>query len=161
MEEKEIEGIFKKWIGDSYLKDNNLKTIDRQGERTMNDQWDGIKNSLTSPTKPKIQGAVEWIRIHNLPDHVYFNHSQHVEVGGIACQQCHGKVESMDVVRQYATLSMGWCVNCHRETEVKNFSTNEYYLGQFELYHKALKDGTKSKVTVEDIGGLECQKCHY
>ncbi|MEP7320624.1 MAG: c-type cytochrome [Saprospiraceae bacterium] len=161
LEEKEIEGIFKKWIGDSYLKDNNLKTIDREGERQMNDQWDGIKNSLTSPTKPKIQGGVEWIRIHNLPDHVYFNHSQHVEVGGVACQQCHGKVESMDVVRQYSTLSMGWCVNCHRETEVKSFSSNEYYLKQFEQYHKALKDGTKSKVTVEDIGGLECQKCHY
>ncbi len=161
MSEKEIEGVFKKWIGDNYLIDKNLKTMDRAGEITMDEQWDGIKSSLTSPTKPKIQGPVEWIRIHNLPDHVYFNHAQHVNVGGIECQQCHGKVENMDVVRQYSTLSMGWCVNCHRETEVKSFATNDYYLGQFEKYHKAIKDGTKEKVTVEDIGGLECQKCHY
>jgi hypothetical protein len=104
---------------------------------------------------------VEWIRIHNLPDHVYFNHAQHVTVGGITCQQCHGKVENMDVVKQYSTLSMGWCVNCHRETEVKSFTSNDYYLNQFEKYHQALKDGSKKKVTVEDIGGLECQKCHY
>ncbi|MEP7267911.1 MAG: c-type cytochrome [Saprospiraceae bacterium] len=161
MPEKDIEVIFKKWIGDNYLADKSLKSIDRDGERLMDDQWKGIKTSLTSDTKPKIQGAVEWIRIHNLPDHVYFNHSQHVTVGGIECQQCHGKVENMEVVRQYATLSMGWCINCHRETEVKSFSSNEYYLNQFEKYHQALKDGSKKKVTVEDIGGLECQKCHY
>ncbi|MGB3175963.1 MAG: c-type cytochrome [Saprospiraceae bacterium] len=159
--EKDIEGIFKKWIGDNYLVDNNIKAIDRDGERVMNEQWNEIKSSLTSSTKPKIQGPVEWIRIHSLPDHVYFNHAQHVTVGGIECQQCHGKVETMDVVRQYATLSMGWCVNCHRETEVKSFSTNNYYLGQYEKYHDALKNGTMKKVTVEDIGGLECQKCHY
>lgn len=159
--EKEIETIFKKWIGDSYLKDHSLKTIDRDGEREMDDQWAGIKSSLTSPTKPNVQGGVEWVRIHNLPDHVYFNHSQHVTVGGVECQKCHGKVETMDVVRQYSTLSMGWCINCHRETEVKSFSSNEYYLKQFEKYHQALKDGSKTKVTVEDIGGLECQKCHY
>ena len=127
----------------------------------MDDQWAGIKSSLTSPTKPNVQGGVEWVRIHNLPDHVYFNHSQHVTVGGVECQKCHGKVETMDVVRQYSTLSMGWCINCHRETEVKSFSSNEYYLKQFEKYHQALKDGSKTKVTVEDIGGLECQKCHY
>lgn len=161
MPEKEIEVIFKKWIGDNYLVDKNLKAIDREGERLMDEQWKGIKNSLTSPTKPQIQGPVEWIRIHNLPDHVYFNHAQHVTVGGITCQQCHGKVENMDVVKQYSTLSMGWCVNCHRETEVKSFSSNDYYLNQFEKYHQALKDGSKKKVTVEDIGGLECQKCHY
>ncbi len=161
MPEKEIEVIFKKWIGDNYLADKNLKAIDREGERLMDEQWKGIKNSLTSKTKPQIQGPVEWIRIHSLPDHVYFNHSQHVTVGGITCQQCHGKVENMDVVKQYSTLSMGWCVNCHRETEVKSFSSNDYYLNQFEKYHQALKDGSKKKVTVEDIGGLECQKCHY
>jgi len=161
MDEKEIEVIFKKWIGDNYLSENELKAMDAEGERLMNDEWNAIKSSLTNKTKTKIQGPVEWTRIHNLPDHVYFNHSQHVTVGGVACQQCHGKIENMEVVRQYATLSMGWCINCHRETEVKSFSTNDYYLGKYEKYHQALKDGSKNKVTVEDIGGLECQKCHY
>ncbi len=161
MAEKDIEVIFKKWIGDNHMTDKELKAMDPEGERLMNEQWRGIKNSLTNPTKPKIQGPVEWVRIHSLPDHVYFNHSQHVAVGEVACQTCHGKVENMEVVRQYATLSMGWCVNCHRETEVKSFSSNDYYLGKYEKYHQALKDGSKKTVTVEDIGGLECQKCHY
>ena len=93
------------------------------------------------------------------PDHVYFNHAQHVAIGKVECQTCHGKVEEMDIVGQYAPLSMGWCVNCHRETEVK-FADNDYYQS-YEQYHKEIKDGTRDKVTVEDIGGLECQKCHY
>lgn len=161
MSEKDIAAIYKKWIGDNYVTDHNLKAMDKYGERFMDSQWNDIKSSLTNNTKPNIQGPVEWTRIHSLPDHVYFNHSQHVTVGGIECQKCHGKVETMDVVRQYSTLSMGWCINCHRETEVKAFSNNDYYLSQFQKYHDELKAGTKTKVTVEDIGGLECQKCHY
>lgn len=102
---------------------------------------------------------VEWVRIHNLPDHVYFNHSQHVVAGGVECQTCHGKIEEMDVVKQNASLGMGWCVNCHRRTEVK-FQTNDYYK-TYERFHKDLKEGKISKVTVDDIGGTECQKCHY
>lgn len=102
---------------------------------------------------------VQWIKIHNLPDHVYFNHAQHVSVGGIACQQCHGNVEDMDEVFQFAPLSMGWCVNCHRQTEVK-FASNNYY-DIYEKYHEEIKAGTRSAVTVEDVGGLDCQKCHY
>ena len=102
---------------------------------------------------------IEWVRIHNLPDHVYFNHAQHVTVGKIACQECHGKIQEMEVVHQHAPLSMGWCINCHRKTEVK-FKENGYYAA-YTAYHDALKNGKKDKVTVEDIGGLECQKCHY
>ena len=101
----------------------------------------------------------EWIKIHNLPDHVYFNHSQHVKVGGIKCQTCHGKVEEYEVMKQFAPLSMGWCINCHRQTEVK-FAENKYY-SVFQKYQDELKKGTKAKVTVADIGGTECQKCHY
>ncbi|MFN8284695.1 MAG: c-type cytochrome [Chitinophagales bacterium] len=101
----------------------------------------------------------EWIKIHNLPDHVYFNHSQHVKVGGIKCQTCHGKVEEYEVMKQFAPLSMGWCINCHRQTEVK-FAENKYY-SVFQKYQEELKKGTKAKVTVADIGGTECQKCHY
>ena len=122
-------------------------------------QWQAIKTSLTSEVKPKIQGPIQWVRIHNLPDHAYFNHSQHVTAGKVACQQCHGKVENMEVVKQYAPLSMGWCINCHRQTEVK-FKDNPFY-NDYKKYHEEIKSGKRSKVTVEEIGGLECQKCHY
>ncbi|QQR98536.1 MAG: c-type cytochrome [Sphingobacteriales bacterium] len=102
---------------------------------------------------------IEWVKIHNLPDHVYFNHSQHVKVGKIECQTCHGKIEEMEVVEQFAPLSMGWCINCHRETKVQ-FADNNYY-SVFEKYHDEIKKGKRADVTVEDIGGTECQKCHY
>ncbi len=102
---------------------------------------------------------VEWVKIHNLPDHVYFNHSQHVAVGKVACQRCHGGIQEMDEVFQFSSLSMGWCINCHRETEVQ-FADNNYY-SIFEKYHEEIKSGKRTGVTVEDIGGTECQKCHY
>lgn len=116
--------------------------------------WDVNEQKYTGEGKP-----VEWIRIHNLPDHAYFNHAQHVVAGGVECQTCHGPVEEMAVVEQYSPLSMGWCINCHRETEVK-FNENDYYQA-YDKYHEDLKAGKMEKVTVEDIGGLECQKCHY
>ncbi|MEQ8302236.1 MAG: c-type cytochrome [Cyclobacteriaceae bacterium] len=96
---------------------------------------------------------IEWVRVHNLPDLAYFNHSQHVNVAGVECQTCHGPIEEMDVVRQYSLLTMGWCIDCHRKTDV-NTKGNEYYDNLLELHNnKAMK--------VEDIGGLECAKCHY
>ncbi len=116
--------------------------------------WDPAQKKYTGEGQP-----VEWIRIHNLPDHVYFNHSQHVVAGGVECQTCHGAVEEMAKVEQFSPLSMGWCVNCHRQTEVK-FAENDYYKA-YDKYHEDLKKGDMEKVTVEDIGGLECQKCHY
>ncbi len=99
---------------------------------------------------------IRWVRIHNLPDLAYFNHSQHVTVGGIACQTCHGPIEEMDVVRQFSLLTMGWCINCHRTTDV-NSRGNAYY-DQLEKIHK---ESTRANMKVEDIGGLECSKCHY
>ncbi len=102
---------------------------------------------------------VEWIKIHSLPDHVYFNHAQHVNAGRVACQTCHGEIQQMDEVYQFAPLSMGWCVNCHRETKVQ-FQENGFY-SIYEKYHDAIKNGTMDSVTVEQIGGTECQKCHY
>ncbi|MFN0037336.1 MAG: c-type cytochrome [Saprospiraceae bacterium] len=157
--EAQIEGIYKNWIGQEYMADNNLTALDENGQSVVDNQWDGIVKSLKDDSNGKIQGPIEWTRIHNLPDHAYFNHSQHVSIGQIACQKCHGKVEEMDVVFQYATLGMGWCISCHRETEVK-FKDNDYYK-QYQRYHDELKAGTRDKVTVEDVGGLECQKCHY
>ncbi len=99
---------------------------------------------------------IEWVRVHNLPDHAYFNHSQHVKVGGIQCQQCHGPVQEMEVVQQYSPLTMGWCINCHRETPV-NTEGNKYY-DKLVVLHK---QHSKEPMKVKDIGGLECSKCHY
>ena len=108
------------------------------------------------------EGPMEWVKIHNLPDHVYFNHSQHVTVGKVACQTCHGPVETMDVVEQFAPLTMGWCVNCHRDTKV-SAEGNAYY----DDVHSKLPEGMKEeflkdgKITVSEFGGIECSKCHY
>lgn len=157
--ESDIKSIFEQWISTSYRDANSLVVLDEGGRQAVARQWEGIKSSLTNDSKKKIQGPIEWVRIHNLPDHVYFNHSQHVSVGKIACQQCHGKVQEMDKVSQYSSLSMGWCINCHRATEVK-FTDNKFY-DSYKRYHDELKSGKREKVTVEDIGGTECQKCHY
>ncbi len=163
--DKQIEELYKKWIGQEYMSAKTLTALDESGRTLVQTQWDGIVKALKNDSNGKIQGPIEWTRIHNLADHAYFNHAQHVAVGQIACQKCHGPIEEMEVVYQYSTLGMGWCINCHRETEVK-FKENDYYK-QFERYHQELatKDKTgkvmREKVTVEDIGGLECQKCHY
>jgi mono/diheme cytochrome c family protein len=105
---------------------------------------------------------IEWVRIHNLPDHVYFNHAQHVKAGQVQCQTCHGEIQKMGEVKQFSNLSMGWCVNCHRETKVQ-FKDNGFY-SIYEKYHQDMKSGKMDStkgVTVEKIGGTECQKCHY
>jgi mono/diheme cytochrome c family protein len=114
--------------------------------------WDEENQAYTGETQP-----VKWVRIHNLPDFVYFNHAQHVEVGEIACQKCHGPVEEMEIMYQYSPLTMGWCINCHRETNVK-VESNEYYAKIHEALSK--KYGVE-KLTVAQMGGLECGKCHY
>ncbi|WP_236974961.1 cytochrome c3 family protein [Membranihabitans maritimus] len=151
-----VKAIYTAWIEDQYVTDQGQ--MDARGEQVVQEQWEGIVNALTTEVKPQVQGPIPWVRIHNLPDHVYFSHEQHVMAGGVACQSCHGAVEEMDVVEQHSPLSMGWCINCHRETQV-NFN-NEYY-EIYTHYHDEIKSGTRSGVTVEDIGGTECQKCHY
>ena len=114
--------------------------------------WDEENQQYTGKTEP-----VKWVRIHNLPDFVYFNHAQHVQVGQIECQTCHGPVEEMEIMYQYSPLTMGWCINCHRETNVK-VESNEYYAKIHEALSK--KYGVE-KLTVAQMGGLECGKCHY
>ncbi len=161
MEEDEIAEIFKAWIANNYMEKNDLASLDAKGEFKVREEWRAIKASLTNEQKKSVRGGVEWIRVHNLPDHVYFNHSQHVNVGKLECQTCHGPVEEMDVLEQYAPLSMGWCVNCHRQTEVKGFADNRYYAESYMKLHEELVQGKRKKVTVEEIGGTECQKCHY
>jgi len=131
----------------------------KTGETEIAKIYKAVDFDPTTKTYGKNQKPVEWVRIHNLPDHVYFNHSQHVNVGKIACQTCHGQIQEMEVVQQHAPLSMGWCINCHRETQVQ-FGSNGYY-SEFEKLHEKLKKGEVKKVTAADVGGLECQKCHY
>ncbi|PCI99901.1 MAG: cytochrome C [Flavobacteriales bacterium] len=105
---------------------------------------------------------VKWIKIHNLPDHVYFSHQQHVTAGKQKCQTCHGPVEEMDVVEQHAQLTMKWCIECHKETAVAT-QGNGYYDEMHkrmtpEFREKVMSDGV---LTVDEIGGWECAKCHY
>jgi mono/diheme cytochrome c family protein len=122
--------------------------------------WDPAKKDYIRDEKGAIKATpIKWTKIHNLPDHVYFNHAQHVAVGKVPCQQCHGPIQEMDEVYQFSPLSMGWCINCHRQTKVQ-FENNNYY-SIFEKYHQELKDKKRDGVTVEEIGGLECQRCHY
>ncbi|NPA45918.1 MAG: cytochrome c3 family protein [Chlorobi bacterium] len=124
-------------------------------------------NQFDKPGKP-----IEWVKVHNLPDHVYFNHAQHVEVGKVACQECHGPVERMNRVVDVTELSMKFCLDCHREREI--ITDNEYYslykfhqkpdktlLDKMHLGHRPglIKSGEKPKV--KDIGGQDCSSCHY
>ncbi|MEO9873007.1 cytochrome c3 family protein [Ekhidna sp.] len=113
--------------------------------------YDPDTKTYGTNTKP-----IEWVRIHNLPDLAYFNHSQHVKVAELECETCHGPIKEMEVVYQYSSLTMGWCINCHRETDV-NTKGNEYYDKLVKLHSEQSKEPMK----VEDIGGLECAKCHY
>jgi len=121
--------------------------------------YDAKSGKYTQPGK-----AVEWIKIHNLPDHVYFNHSQHIRAGKVQCQTCHGSISEMNEVKQFAELSMGWCINCHRTSKVdfpdSTGAGNKFY-SIYEKFHNDLKSGSIDSVTVEKIGGTECQKCHY
>jgi mono/diheme cytochrome c family protein len=114
--------------------------------------WDKATQSYTGKTEP-----VKWVRIHNLPDFVYFNHSQHVTVAGIECQTCHGPVQEYEIQKQFAPLTMGWCINCHRKTEVK-MEGNEYYT---KIHEQLSKKYGVDKLTAAQMGGLECGKCHY
>jgi cytochrome c2 len=127
------------------------------------------KAAAFDPAKPNSWDAtkakpVEWVKIHNLPDHVYFNHSQHVRAGKVQCQSCHGEITAMDEVKQVSELSMGWCINCHRQSKVDfNYDStkgNKFY-SIYEKFHNDIKNHKMDSVTVKDIGGLECQKCHY
>lgn len=99
---------------------------------------------------------IEWVKIHNLPDLVYFNHAQHVTAGKQECKTCHGPIEEMEVVEQFAPLTMGWCIECHRKTEVN--TDNPYYENLNERWAEKFHG---EKITVDKIGGLECGKCHY
>ena len=142
----------------------------------------------TGTYSKKSTGPIVWNKVHVLPDHVYFNHSQHVVVGGIDCKQCHGdmtKMEGAVMVQPVSelnkiegnipltrpTLTMGWCIECHGETEVGQMAGADYKgTGYYDEIHRRLVNNDRSlyskylddnKVTVRGLGGWECSKCHY
>ncbi len=131
----------------------NCHNVVRQGRNTGTTEIEKIFKSLETG-KP-----VQWVKVHNLPDHTYFNHAQHVKAGKLACDRCHGDVKTMDRIQQVQPLSMGWCVNCHRQTEVQ-FVDNKFY-EKYTRLHEEIKSGKRIRVTADDLGGTECSKCHY
>ncbi len=146
------------------LFDADGKKVDGTAEIQKLYSYAGFDPNNASSWDPSKAKPIEWTKIHNLPDHVFFSHEQHVRVGNVQCQTCHGEITSMNEVKQFAELSMGWCINCHRETKV-NFNYddtkgNKFY-SIYEKFHEDIKSGKMDSVTVKDIGGLECQKCHY
>ena len=136
-------------LANGYTKEFYTKEIAKLYEAVG---WDDADQSYSGEEKP-----VKWIQIHNLPDFVYFNHSQHVNVAGVECQTCHGPVEEMEIMYQHSPLTMGWCIDCHRETNV-DLKNNDYY----EKIHEELsRKYNVDKLTAAELGGLECGKCHY
>lgn len=137
------------WDGQTYGKPELDKEIAKIYDAAG---WDVDKLEYTGETKP-----VKWVRVHNLPDFAYFNHSQHVTVGNVKCQKCHGPVEEMDEMYQHSSLTMGWCIDCHKDTKV-DLKGNEYYA---KIHKELAKKYGVSQVTVAQLGGKECGKCHY
>jgi cytochrome c2 len=106
----------------------------------------------------KPQTPIKWIKVHNLQDFVFFSHQQHVKVGKQECATCHGDVPKMTTVKQEHELTMGWCIDCHRKTEVPGMKDNPYY----ESLHKKLAEKYKGEpITVDKMGGIDCVRCHY
>ena len=138
--ESELDSIYRMYLAQDYSEE---ELTDEAILKELDENVNQVVAMYNSP--------IPWVRIHNLPDHVYFNHAQHVNVGNVECQSCHGPIQEMEVVYQWAPLSMGWCINCHRNAEIDQ--TNPYYEEHFE--------NLSEEATVEDIGGTECQKCHY
>lgn len=142
-----------------YFPEGTSKTeIEKKLAEHLGDDADAFKVAKKFVNKP-----IEWVQVYNLPDHAYFNHSQHVVVGKVECKTCHGEVEKMDEISQFTPLTMGWCINCHRETKVQ-YADNKYYERLHDYYKQHYGEYEMQKgqpFTVEKIGGLECSKCHY
>lgn len=131
----------------------NCHLVVREGSRSGRFEISKIFDAIDS------NRTIQWVRVYNLPDHAFFSHAQHVGAGKLACQTCHGQVEKMDRIQQVPDLSMGWCINCHRQTKVQ-FHDNQFYTKYEELKMKLEKHEIDS-VTVEMTGGTDCMKCHY
>ncbi len=131
----------------------NCHMIVREGSRSG-------KSEIAKLVKHFEEGEdIKWIRVHNLPDHVFFSHAQHVNAGKLDCTECHGKVAEMHILKQENDLSMGWCLDCHKKTNVQ-FTNNDYY-SIYKDYHKELSEGVRDSIKAVDIGATDCMKCHY
>jgi len=132
----------------------NCHELVREGTNSGRFEIKKILANVENKTPP------EWIRIHKLPDHVFFSHAQHAGAGNLDCMECHGLIKEEHLASQYADLSMGWCLDCHRTKKV-DFPENEYYEKTFEEYHEQFKNGNLDSLTVSQVGGENCMKCHY
>lgn len=130
----------------------NCHNVIRKGTHSGTAEIEKIYRALESGK------SIEWVRVHNLPDHSYFNHAQHVGAGKLDCTECHGDVAKMDRIRQVNDLGMGWCIECHRTREVQ--FDNAFYT-HYKKLHEDLDSGRKAFISVDDIGGTNCSKCHY
>lgn len=131
----------------------NCHHLVKEGKLTGTEEINKIYHAIETG-KP-----IPWVRVHNLPDHSYFNHAQHVKIGKVECTDCHGPVEEMDRIIQTNNLGMGWCIECHRTREVQFFD-NQFY-SRFTIMQEKIRSGEKTRVTVDDMGGTECARCHY
>lgn len=131
----------------------NCHMIVREGNRSGRFEIDKIFTALEK------KQPIEWTRVYDLPDHVFFSHAQHAGAGKIDCMTCHGNVKQMDRIVQVPDLSMGWCINCHRDTKVQ-FHDNQFY-AKYENLRKDVQNGKLDSVTVAMVGGTDCMKCHY
>jgi len=156
--------VISEYTGTYKIKDEDGNEINATGEiKKLREQYAKFTGRPADQWDPTNAVSPQWIKIHNLPDHVFFSHAQHIRVGKVQCQTCHGNIQTMDKVQQQSELSMGWCINCHRQTKV-NFdtdSTGNRFYSLYEKLHNDIKSGKIDSVTVKDIGGTECQKCHY
>lgn len=132
---------------------NNCHMVVREGTNSGKFEINKIYQAIEK------NRSIEWIRIHNLPDHAFFSHAQHVGAGKMDCQVCHGPVEEMNIMKQHSDLSMGWCIKCHRETNVQ-FTENEFYK-EYKTLQEQFQKGEIDSVTVAMVGGTDCSKCHY
>lgn len=126
----------------------NCHNVIRYGTNTGEEEINKIHQAVEEE-KP-----IQWVKVYNLPAHVFFSHAQHVNAGKIGCDKCHGDVANMGRIQQVNGLSMGWCMDCHKQTEIQK--DNKYYSS-----YKQVSNNKNGKVTVADIGGNNCQKCHY
>lgn len=131
----------------------NCHVLVREGTYSGKFEIAKVVNAVENKT------PVKWLRIHNLPDHVFFSHAIHVGSAKLDCNKCHGPVEEMDIMKQHSDLSMGWCINCHRETQV-DFAENPYF-ETYEQMHKDFKSGKRPMPTADEMGANDCMRCHY
>ncbi len=128
-------------LGAVRAEDELAKKENRAPRRIVSPELQKLYDALALNEKMQRDAAktptpIAWVKVHNLPDFVYFDHRAHVNAG-VACQQCHGPVETMERMRQVSDLTMGWCVNCHRGVNATGVAGRKVY------------------------ASIDCATCHY